>query len=108
MKHILSNSHPPAADGVRKRRRYDTAFKRQAVAHYHRTGGSIAEVASDLGVNVWTFRDWIEEGQKTQTAPLPESPEALLAEVRRLRQELERVTEQRDILKKSLGILSTT
>jgi transposase len=36
---------------------------------------------------------------------LPESKEALQAEVVRLRHEVNRLTEQRDILKKAAGIL---
>jgi len=99
---------PSVATGPRLRRHYDRAFKEQAVAHYQQGGGSIARVAAELGVNVWTLRDWIEHHRKSQAAPLPQSPEALQSEVHRLRQELERVTQQRDILKKSLGILSTT
>jgi transposase len=98
----------PIVSGPAKRRHYDAAFKQQAIDHYHRSGGSIAQVAAELGVNVWTFRDWIELSQAVVPATLPQTPEALQVEVRRLRQELERVTEQRDILKKSLGILSTT
>jgi transposase-like protein len=108
MKHKPPNHQQSTVKGAVKRRRYDAAFKQQAVQHYHRNGISLAQAASELGVNVWTFRDWIEQSQKAGSAPLPASPEALQAEVRRLRQELERVTEQRDILKKSLGILSTT
>lgn len=68
----------------------------------------MAQVASALGVNVWTLRDWIEQSRPPKPAGPALSPEALQAEVYRLRQELERVTQQRDILKKSLGILSTT
>ena len=37
---------------------------------------------------------------------LPDSKEALQAEVQRLRREVLRLTEQRDILKKAAGILS--
>jgi transposase len=37
---------------------------------------------------------------------LPEGKDALQAEVVRLRQEVSRLTEQRDILKKAAGILS--
>jgi hypothetical protein len=39
-------------------------------------------------------------------APMPESPEALRRELQQLRKELARVTLQRDILKKTMGILS--
>ena len=36
----------------------------------------------------------------------PESPEAMQRELQRLRKELARVTSQREILKKTLGIVS--
>jgi hypothetical protein len=39
-------------------------------------------------------------------APLPEKPEDLKRELQTLRKELARVTTQRDILKKTMGILS--
>ena len=55
---------------------------------------------SDLGANVLTFRNWFEQSQKPAATPPTESPAALQVEVRRLRQELELVTEQRHISKK--------
>jgi hypothetical protein len=39
-------------------------------------------------------------------APMPEKPEELKRELQQLRKELARVTTQRDILKKTMGILS--
>jgi len=41
-------------------------------------------------------------------APLPETAEELKRELQQLRKELARVTTQRDILKKTMGILSET
>ena len=38
--------------------------------------------------------------------PIPQSPEAMVREIQELRKELARVRMQRDILKKSMGILS--
>ena len=53
------------------------------------------------------MRDWVEAARATAAPPAPPRTAAELeAEVRRLRGELARVTEQREILKKSLGILS--
>jgi transposase len=91
------------------RPRYDAAFKRSAVEHYHRHGGTIIRTAQELGINHWALRDWIraERGQQAPPPAVRNLSEAE-TEITRLRAELARVTEQRDILKKSLGILSHT
>ena len=84
----------------RSGRRYDREFKNNAVALV-RGGRTITEVARDLGVSKWSLGYWVrraEEGQplsepKTLTLETPEQ-----RELRRLRQELEYVSRQRDIL----------
>ena len=90
----------------RTRRTYDAAFKQSAVAHCQRHGGDLTRTAQELG-NHWTLRDWVQEDRRQKQPP---TPALTLAEVQaenlRLRADLTRVTEQRDILKKSLGILS--
>ena len=93
----------------RVRQYYDAQFKRAALEHYHQNGGNLSGSARALGVNHWTLRDWIEK-DRDEAAPARtgRTAAALEAENRRLQKELARVTEQRDILKKSLGILSTT
>ncbi len=90
------------------RHKYTAEFKTQAVAHVQRRGGDLTRTAAELGVNYWTLRDWLEAAQRPEPPARPGSVVELEAENRRLKAELERVTEQRDILKKSLGILSTT
>ena len=102
----LTEAKPTAP---RPRRHYDAAFKQSAVAHCQRHGGDISGTAQALGLNHWTLRDWVQADRRQQQPPpparsLPESE----AENARLRAELARVTEQRDILEKSLGILSHT
>ena len=91
----------------RTRRTYDAAFKQSAVAHCQRHGGDLTRTAQELGLNHWTLRDWVQADRRQQQPP---APALTLAEVQaensRLRADLARVTEQRDILKKSLGILS--
>ena len=91
----------------RSGRRYDREFKSNAVALV-RGGRTITEVGRDLGVSKWSLGHWVRraEGQmlsEPKTLAL-ETPEQ--REVRRLRQELEYVSRQRDILKKALGICS--
>ena len=91
----------------RERRHYDAEFKKAAVAHCARHGGDLSRTANELGINYWTLRDWVEATRPTATpASAPRTVAELEAEVRRLKSELARVTEQREILKKSLGILS--
>ena len=91
----------------RSRRNYDAEFKKAAVEHCARHGGDVHRTAGELGVNYWTLRDWVEAARAKSTPPAPpRSVAELEAEVRRLKGELARVTEQREILKKSLGILS--
>ena len=85
------------------RKRYDEAFKRATVAHWLSSGKKANVIATELGVSVWNLRDW-----KKRYGPPPGPAKTfgqLEAENRTLRQELLRLQQQRDILKKSLGIL---
>jgi transposase-like protein len=96
-----------AATGKRVRRQYDAAFKQSAVAHCQRHGGDVTRTAQELGLNHWTLRDWMQAERRKNLPPPPVLTLALAqTENARLHAELARVTEQRDILKKSLGILS--
>ncbi len=89
-------------------RRYDREFKENAVALV-RGGRTISSVARDLGVTTWSLGRWVQlartgGGQREPATLAAESEEA--REMRRLRQEVEHLRQQRDILKKALGILS--
>jgi transposase-like protein len=90
-------------------RRYDREFKENAVALV-RSGRTVTQVARDLGVSIWSLGRWVQ-GVHLGTA-LSE-PKSLAAEtpeqreLRRLRQELDYVSRQRDILKKALAIVSS-
>lgn len=92
---------------ARPRRTYDAAFKQAAVAHCQRHGGAITRTAQELGLDHWTLRDWVQAEARRQQPPAPVRTLAESeAENARLRAELVRLTEQREIQKKSLGILS--
>ena len=96
-----------AAPAKRVRRHYDAAFKQSAVAHCQRHGGDVTRTAQELGLNHWTLRDWVQAGRRKHQPPPPALTLAQAqSENARLQTELARITEQRDILKKSLGILS--
>src|ERR1041385_2305012 len=82
---------------------YTEEFKRSVVDHWCHGDKTAEQVAQEFGVKVWNVRDWRRRygpTHKPVDALLPETPEALRREIQQLRQELARVTTQRDILKK--------
>ena len=86
-------------------RRYDRQFKEDAVALV-RSGRSQAQVARDLQLSSGRLSTWMQQfgtgqplaGPKTLDAQTPEQRELL-----RLRQEVDYLRQQRDILKKACG-----
>ncbi len=103
-----SSSHATPGRVKGSRPSYDEAFKRSAVEHYQRHGSTIRRTAQELGINHWTLRGWIQAQNTEQPPPVVRNLSEAEREITRLRAELTRVSEQRDILKKSLGILSHT
>jgi transposase len=85
-----------------KRRIFDETFKREALALWLRADRPLKQLAAELGVSPKSLRDW----KKLYGPPPPvRSQQALEMELRALRRENERLRLQRDILKKTLGIL---
>ena len=78
-------------------KRFTDEFKRDAVAQVVDRGYAVSEVAERLGVSTKSLYTW-----KAQSAKPAKAREADLAvELRRVKKELARVTEERDILKKA-------
>jgi transposase len=95
------------SDVVKKpRKQYDETFKRQTVEHWRNSGKPRKQVALELGINHWMLRDWERQLRKAQPVA-PATKAELETQNQELRKELERVREQRDILKKTLGIISS-
>lgn len=61
----------------------------------------MVDVATRLGINKHSLYDWIQRSRRTGAKPGGDTSHGEVAEVRRLRAELKRVTEERDILKKA-------
>lgn len=83
-------------------KRYNEAFKRQAVEHWLKSGKNGTQIAGELGISYPSLKEW-KRRYVGDAAPVRSD---LQAENRALKAELARVREQRDILKKTLGILS--
>jgi len=82
-----------------KRSRYTEEFKRDAVAQVTDRGHSVGDVSARLGVSTKSLYDWIKQFSKPASERSEEASQA--REIRRLKSEFARVTEERDILKKA-------
>jgi len=85
------------------RRRFSEEFKREAVRLAYGTDRSIAEVARELDVRAEQIRRWRIALEREESLGGEEDP---AQQVRRLRRELGRVKQEREILKKALAIFS--
>lgn len=86
-------------------KQYTDEFKAEAVKQAIERGFSVAEVAKWLGVSSHNLYQWLRKAESEALAGTPEG--SMLpapkdsAEVRRLKAEVKRLTEERDILEKA-------
>ena len=80
-------------------KRYPEEFKIEAVKQVTERGHAVADVANRIGVSQHSLYEWL----KRYSLPPAERSELQgpAAEIRRLKAELKRVSEERDILKKA-------
>ena len=76
--------------------RYTEEFKQEAIKQITERGHSVADVAGRLGISTHSLYAWLKR-YGAQNGQYDEQQ----AEIRRLKGELKRVTEERDILKKA-------
>lgn len=83
-------------------------FKREAVRLAQTSGKPIAQVARELGISDTSLHQWRKELAAHGTKAFPDSGHqtALEEENRRLKRELERTRQERDILKKTVSLFS--
>jgi len=85
--------------------RYTEEFKRDAVAQVTDRGYSVKSVADRLGVCTKSVYDWVKRyGSQEPNQGIVDEGQA---ENRRLKAELARVTEERDILKKAAAYFAS-
>jgi transposase len=90
------------------RRNFDKQFKLDAVRLITEGGRKVSEVARDLGISENALHNWRNQFKEQGTDSFPGKGRLTPAEdeLRRLQRELANVKEERDILKKALGIFS--
>lgn len=90
---------------TKQRKQYPEAFKQEALELWAASGKSAAEIEQDLGITNGLLYQWKKAAKKKATAEADGSA-AEAEELRRLRKELALVKQERDILKKAVGIFS--
>ena len=82
-----------------KPKRFPEEFKIEAVRQIVERGHPVLEVSARLGVSTHSLYKWVKELQLSPRQRQEQHSQG--EELRRLRAELKRVTEERDILKKA-------
>ena len=95
---------------ARSKARYTEEYKQEALELWRNSGRSAAKVAAELGIRAPLLYRWARPKRQADRSKAElsagQSIEQLEAELRRLRAENAKLLEQREVLKKSLGILS--
>jgi transposase len=91
-------------------KRFDKAFRAEAVRLALSTGKSIAQTARELGITGPTLYSWINQTkQETESITVTDDKlnnVQLIDELNRLRKENARLTEEREILKKAAAFFA--
>jgi len=88
------------------RKRYTREFKTETVKLVTERGISRTQVAREMGIDVQTLRTWIKQFAADGADAFPGSGHPREEELARLRHENDQLRQERDILKKALGIFS--
>ena len=97
---------------VKTRRKFDSTFKREAVRNWLASGKSAAVVAQELGLSEGLLFAWrkllppADAGGRAAAGGRRPAAADLQSQLDAARRENRHLREQRDILKKTLGILS--
>lgn len=103
---------PIKENSVKTRRKFAETFKREAVQNWLSSGKSAEVIAQELGLGANRLYAWKKRfvpaavGGSAGAGTKPVSVADLQGQLEAARREIARISEQRDILKKTLGILS--
>jgi len=88
-----------------QRTKYAAEFKSEAVKQVIDKGHAVVDVAKRLGIPEGVLYSWVNKFKKLD-APQSSDLKALQAEMTKLKAELRRTTEERDILKKAAAFFA--
>ena len=89
-----------------ERKTYDQEFKREAVNLSNQADVSVVQTARNLGIAPKLLYRWRSELKESGLKAFPGKGKARDEELYELRCELERVKQERDILKKAMSVFA--
>jgi transposase len=93
---------------ITKNKTYSAEFKESAVKQANESELSVSETARNLGINVNTLHNWIQKYTRPVEAEKTKRGDAhLYDELARLKKEVSRLTQERDILKKAAAYFAS-
>ena len=84
-----------------QRAKYTPEFKEEAVRHVIDKGHPVVDVAKRLGIGDQILYKWVKKFKDTNQPVAIDDMKSMQAELNRLKAELRRTKEERDILKKA-------
>ncbi len=90
----------------RRSKHHTEEFKAEAVELVEGSGKSVPEIAEGLGINPRTLYQWVASHKPKDVSLNHLNEQDLEAENKRLRRELEIMRQERDILKKAMGVFA--
>ncbi len=92
---------------TKAKRRYSEEFKRDTVQLIESSDKPVAQIARELGIHESQLYKWRRRyGKKREEVQAGRSREELEVEVKELKREVLRLSQERDILKKAISIFS--
>jgi transposase len=88
--------------------RFTDEFKEEAVKQVTERGYKVSEVSERLGVSTYSLYKWLKQARGNNGRHGKDHAKALQKENLRLKSELKRVEEERDILKKAAAYFAKT
>jgi transposase len=82
-------------------KRYTDEFRAEAVRMVLEENNSVPQVAMNLGINVWTLKEWMKKHRESTRSKESKRPETFEEENRRLKREIMVLEQEREILKKA-------
>jgi transposase-like protein len=91
-----------------RRKKYDKEFKLKAIKLYEESEKNQREYEAELGIGAGCISHWMRELKDEKENVFPGNGNPRDEEMTKLRRENEILRQERDILKKALGIFSKT
>ena len=88
------------------RMRYTEEYKKEAVRQITVRGYPVSEVARNLGVAAWSLYKWVEKYSERKDSKKNNQIDELQKENLKLKREIKRIQEERDILKKAAAFFA--